>query len=457
MKSAKISPAAAPGEKLSLGTKLGFGVGDLGGNLFFTAMGFWSLNYLTDTVGISAAAAGLAIMIAKIWDALIDPVIGFASDRTQTRWGRRRPYLLFGAIPLVLSMWYFFSTPAFSTDIGGAIWAVLALCLLNTAYSLVNIPYGSLTPELTKDYKERTSLNGFRFSFAVIGTILGAAIVLPIVGLAGGDKSLGFSIVGLTFGLVMAITILITFFSVREPDRSRTPVPTEGFFATFLAVFKDKTYVRLILIYGCNLTGITFVQTILVYYFKYLYRNEGMTTMAMIALLVTAMVFVPISVAIAKKIGKKRTYQLALGILSLSCMTIFALGHILGMYFTVGVMVFAGIGVGLGYVPPFAMLPDIVEVDAISTGKRKEGAYYGMWTFISTLGVSLAPALTGLFLGISGFMADKEQTQSTLNAIRLIIGPIPAVIFVMGIILLNRYRLDEKTYNGILAQRQIHE
>ncbi len=449
---------AKPGiKKLSLGTKLGFGVGDLGGNLFFTAMGFWSLNYLTDTAGIAAAAAGLAIMIGKIWDAVTDPMMGFISDRTRTRWGRRRPYLLFGAIPLFLSMWYFFSAPTFNSNIGGVIWAALALCLLNTAYTVVNIPYGALTPELTKDYKERTSLNGFRFSFAVIGTILGAAIVLPIVNLAGGDKHLGFSIVGLAFGLVMAVTILITFFSVREPDHSRTPVPTEGFFATFLAVFKDKTYVRLLLVYACNLTGITFVQTILVYYFKYLYRNEGMTTMAMIALLVTAMVFVPISVAIAKKIGKKRTYQLALGILAVSCMTIFALGHILGMYFTIGVMVFAGIGVGLGYVPPFAMLPDVVEVDAVATGKRKEGAYYGMWTFTSKIGVALAPALTVLFLGLSGFMADREQSQATLTAIRLIIGPIPSVIFVIGIILVNKYKLDEKTYNQIIAGDASHE
>lgn len=447
-----VSTLTTPDGKLSFGTKLGFGVGDLGGNLFFTAMGFWSLNYLTDTVGIPAAAAGIAIMVAKIWDAIIDPAIGYISDRTRSPWGRRRPYLLFGALPLFLAMWYFFSAPHFNTTAGGAFWAAMVLCLLNTAYSLVNIPYGALTPELTKDFKERTSLNGFRFSSAVIGTILGAAIVLPIVNLAGGDKHRGFSYVGLIFGLIMAVTILITFFSVREPDHATMTISKEKFIATYLAVFKDRTYVRLLIVYACNLTGLTFVQTILVYYFKYLYRNEGMTTIAMIMLLVTAMFCIPISVLVAKKIGKKRTYQLALGILAISCMVIYSLGHILGMNFTLGVMLFAGIGIGFGYVPPFAMLPDVVEVDAIKSKTRKEGAYYGMWTFTAQLGVALATALAGTFLGWAGFVADAAQNPAALLTIRLIIGPIPSIIFIAGILLINRYPLDEKTYDALLLK-----
>ena len=440
-----------PGEKLSLGTKLGFGVGDLGGNLFFTAMGFWSLNYLTDTAGIPAAAAGIAIMLAKIWDAVIDPAIGYLSDRTKSRWGRRRPYLLFGALPLFLAMWYFFSAPAFKTTTGGAFWAALMLCTLNTAYSFVNINYGALTPELTKDFKERTSLNGYRFSFAVIGTILGAAIVLPIVNLAGGNKHLGFSYVGLIFGIIMAVTILITFFSVKERVHEPEEQPKENFIKTYFSVFRNGTYVRLLVVYGLHLTALTFVQTILVYYFKYQYRNEGMTTLAMIALLVTAMFMIPVSVWVSKHIGKKRTYQLALGIVSVSCMLIFALGHILGLYFTLGVMVFAGVGIGFAYVPPYAMLPDVVEVDAIQSGNRKEGAFYGMWTFIAQFGVAMATGLTGPFLDMAGYVPDAVQNPATLFTIRLIIGPIPAAIFLAGILLVNRYPLDEKTYDGILA------
>ena len=440
--------------KLSLGVKMGFGAGDLGGNLFFTAMGFWSLFYLTDIAGLPAAAAGFAILIGKIWDAVTDPLMGFVSDRTRTRFGRRRPYFLFGSVPLFLSMWWFFSAPRFATEAGGVLWAALVLCLLNTAFTVVNIPYGSLTPELTKDYTERNSLNGFRFSFAVIGTILGAAVVLPVVGLAGENSRLGFSYVGFLFGLVMALSILTTFFSVREQDRSHEAPLSERFFETFMSVFKNGTYVRLLVVYACNLTGVTFVQTILVYYFKYLYRNEGMTTIAMICLLVTAMVCIPVSVLLAKKTGKKRLYQIALGIIAVGCMAVFLFGHILGMYYTLAVMVFAGIGIGFSYVPPFSMLPDVIEVDAVRTAKRKEGAYYGMWTFVSKIGIALAPALVGLVLSLSGFTPDAVQTPGTLLAIRVLIGPVPVAIFLAGILIIERYPLDEMTYEGIVGNTQ---
>lgn len=441
-------------KKLSIGVKLGFGAGDLGGNLFFTAMGFWSLFYLTDIAGLPAAAAGFAILIGKIWDAVTDPLMGFVSDRTRTRFGRRRPYFLFGSVPLFLSMWWFFSAPRFATETGGVLWAALVLCLLNTAFTVVNIPYGSLTPELTKDYTERNSLNGFRFSFAVIGTILGAAVVLPVVGLAGENTRLGFSYAGFLFGLVMALSILTTFFSVREQDRSHEAPLSERFFETFMRVFKNGTYVRLLVVYACNLTGVTFVQTILVYYFKYLYRNEGMTTIAMICLLVTAMVCIPVSVLLAKKTGKKRLYQIALGIIAVGCMAVFLFGHILGMYYTLAVMVFAGIGIGFSYVPPFSMLPDVIEVDAVRTAKRKEGAYYGMWTFVSKIGIALAPALVGLILSLSGFTPDAVQTPGTLLAIRVLIGPVPVAIFLAGILIIERYSLDEMTYEGIVGKTQ---
>ena len=452
----KSAPATQSASKLPLRVKLGFGIGDLGGNLFFTAMGFYSLIYLTDTVGLAASLAGAAILIGKFWDAVTDPMMGYLSDRTRSRWGRRRPYLLFGALPLLLSMWYFFSAP----DIAGNqtlafLWAALALCLLNTAYTVVNIPYGSLTPEITKNYQERTSLNGFRFSFAVIGTILGAAVVLPIVSLAGNPHR-GYSIVGLLFGVIMAATILTTFFTVRETDHTHTPRPKQKFFATFLVVFKNSTYMRLAAVYTLNLTGITFVQTMLVYYFKYIYQNEAMTTIAMLLLLGVAMVCVPISVLVAKKIGKKRTYQLALAILTVSCLAIFFFAHILGMMFTFCVMVFAGVGIGFGYVPPFAMLPDVVEVDAVQTKTRKEGAYYGMWTFFSKIGVALAAALAGLVLSLARFVPNiMDQAGSALFAIRLMIGPVPALIFLSGIFLVQPYPLDEKSYDAIIASEEL--
>jgi GPH family glycoside/pentoside/hexuronide:cation symporter len=437
--------------KLPIREKLGFGVLDLGGNLFFTALGFWSLNYLTDTVGLAAGLAGTAVMIGKLWDAVTDPMMGFISDRTRSRWGRRRPYLLYGAIPLFLTMWLFFTNPGFKDPILLFVWATLALMLLNTAYTVVNIPYNSLTPELTDDYHERTSLNGYRFGFAVLGTILGAAAVQPIVG-AFATKSAGFSAMGAILGLVMAVTALITFLAVREKDHSNTEIPKEGFFETYLAVFHNKPYLIVLGTYALNLTGLNFLQGILVYYTKYIYGNEGLTTPAMILLLLVAMVCIPVSVFVSRHIGKKRTYQVSFAVLASGTLAIYLLGHKLGPNFFLGMMVYAGVGIGFGYVAPWAMIPDTVEYDAIKTGKRKEGAFYGMWTFTSKVGQSLSIFLSGLILSSSGYIADAAQSPVTKQAIRLLIGPLPALVFVGAIVLIHFYPLDEKTYEALMAE-----
>ncbi len=450
------APAPAPA-RLSLRTKLGFGVGDLGGNLFFTAMGFYGLFYLTEIARVSAAIAGVAFAISKVWDALADPLMGYVSDNTRTRWGRRRPYLLFGSVPLLLAVWYFFSAPTFHTETAQLIWASAMLIVMYTAYTVVNIPYGALTPELTKDFKERSTLNGFRFSFAVVGTILGAAAAM-LVGFFGTDARFGWSMTGLVFGAVMAVTTLLTFSSVREPDHSAEPRVRTKFFSTYFTVFRNRDYLKLALVYTFHLTGLTFVQAMLPYYFKYVFKNDGMTTIALLLMLVVAMLFIPVSVAVSKRIGKKATYQIALGILAVACLIIFFLGHVLGMYFTIGVMVLAGIGVGFAYVPPFAMLPDVVEVDAVRTKTRKEGAYYGMWTFFTKIGSAAAIILTGFLLALAGFQEPTaanqvvSQSDSALVMMRWLIGVIPFVFFLGGTLLVQLYPLDEKTYDAIVLE-----
>ncbi|QQO09544.1 MFS transporter [Breznakiella homolactica] len=443
-------------KKLTVREKLGFGIYDLGGNLFFTALGFWSLNYLTDTVGLAAGLAGLAVMIGKLWDAVTDPVMGYISDRTRSRWGRRRPYLLFGAVPLFLTMWFFFTNPQIENPVLLTLWAALALMLLNTAYTVTNIPYSSLTPELTDDYHERTSLNGYRFGCAVFGTIIGAAAVQPIVDTFP-DKSKGFSAAGFILGLIMMAATLITFFGTKEKKHSPKDYPTEGFFSTYKAVFFNKPYVILLITYALNLMGLNFLQGILVYYTKYIYNREDITTIALVILLAVAMVCIPLSVLVSKKIGKKRTYQICFGVLASACAIIFFLGHILGPNFFLGLMVYAGIGVGFGYVAPFSMVPDTIEFDAVKTGARKEGAYYGMWTFVSKAGQALSIFFSGLILSLGGYVADGIQNSGAIMAIRLIIGPFPALVLIAAFILVQFYPIDEKTYQSIIAQNSREE
>ncbi|MDL2228798.1 MFS transporter [Treponema sp. OttesenSCG-928-L16] len=436
-------------KKLTVKQKLGFGIYDLGGNLFFTAMGFWTLNYLTDTAGLAAGLAGTALMIGKLWDAVTDPVMGFISDRTITRWGRRRPYLLFGAIPMFITMWLFFTSPGTGNQTVLFTWAALTLMLLNTAYTVTNVPYSSLTPELTNDYHEQTSLNSYRFGAAVFGTLIGAAAVQPIVGMFP-TKRMGFSVAGAILGAVMTVTCLITFFGTKEKKHTKADLPKRGFLDTYKMVFRNRPFVILLCTYALHLIGINFLQGILVYYTKYIYNREGMTTLAMIALLLVAMVCIPISVFVSKHIGKKRTYQICFAVISSACVLIYFLGHILGPNFFLGLMVYAGIGVGFSYVAPFAMVPEVIEFDAATSGERKEGAFYGMWTFVSKAGISFSAFISGIVLSLGGYIADAVQTAGAVSAIRLLIGPIPAAVLIGAIILIQFYPLDEKTYNKLV-------
>lgn len=438
------------GQKLSPKVKLGYGVCDLGGNLFFTVIAFLLLNYLTDTVGLAAGLAGIAVAIGKIWDAVTDPMVGYLSDRTKSRWGRRRPYVLFGSFPLFITMIIMFTNPRLSNQTYIFIWATLAYCILCTAYTLVNIPYNSLTPELTQDYHERTSLNGYRFGFAVIGTLLGAGAALPIVG-AFSSKNIGFSVMGTIFGAVMMITALITFFSVREPKTTRLK-PQANFFKTYLNVFKNKPYVLILSTYALHITGLTAASGIAIYYFKYIHNAESKTTIAMLLLLVTAMVFIPISVLLSKKVGKKLVYGSGMLIIAISNMILFFFGHIQPINFSFGMMFVMGIGFGFTYAMPWAMVPDAVEYDYLLTKERTEGAFYGIWTFGIKIGQAIALAITGGVLSITGYIPDVVQTSSAEFGIRILLGPISASIFIIGIIVLYFYPINEERYNEILTK-----
>jgi GPH family glycoside/pentoside/hexuronide:cation symporter len=447
------------GKKLSVWTKIGYGICDLGGNLFFTATAFVLMIYLTDTVKLAAGLAGTALMVGRLWDAFYDPVIGYISDRTKTRWGRRRPYLLAGSIPLMLAMTLMFVNPSMlfgdgiqtlHNQIPLFIWVMVVYIILCTTYSTVNIPYSSMTPELTTDYHERTSLNGYRFGFAVIGTLLGAGAALPIVGIFA-DKNTGFVAMGAVFGIAMAVTALITVFATREPEVLR-PAKMD-FFKTYLAVFKNKPYLFILFAYVLHILAITAVSGIAIYYFKYIHGAEAKTTIAILILLGTAMLFIPVSVILSKKIGKKLVYGSGMVWTAVVLMLLFLFGHKEPITFSYILMFVMGIGFGFTYALPYAIVPDAIEYDYLKTGQRREGAFYGIWTWALKIGQALAALSMGWVLSLMGYVADKmPQTPSAELGIRLFLGPIPALVFVVAAIVLYFYPINEKRYEEIMAE-----
>ncbi|MGA2480065.1 MAG: MFS transporter [Spirochaetia bacterium] len=448
------------GKKLSLGTRLGFGVCDLGGNLFFTIMGFYLLNFMTDVAKLGAGLAGTAMLIGKVCDAITDPTVGFLSDRTKSRWGRRRPWMFWGAIFLFFTMILQYTNPHIESQLWLFIYMAIAYCLLTTAYTMVNIPYGSLTPELTHDFDERTTLNAFRMSFAVVGTFIGAGLVLKIAG-AFPSQDTGWTAMSGIMGAVMLITAMITIFTVKEPKRALAEAKEqEGFFKTYAAAFKNRPFVMALATYALHIAGTSVVQGALIYYFRYIYFNgvkspqsDGAFTLALICMLAPALVFIPVWTMVSRKIGKKWSYNLGMALVAVAVLVIFLFGRQLGIGFFYLVMGIGGIGFSTNYVMPLAIIPDAVELDYANNGVRREGAFYGVWNFMNKVGVALANFINGAILAAFGYVANVPQTEHAKLGIQLLVGPVAAVFFIVGVVVLSFYPITRKYYDTMIMPK----
>lgn len=434
--------------KLTTRVKLGFGVGDLGGNMYFTLIGFYLLFYFTDVVKLSPALAGTAILIGKIWDAVTDPVTGYLSDRTTTRWGRRRPYMAVGAILLFATMMLMFSSPGGDGQTALFVSVTVYFCLLGLAYTLVNIPYAALLPELTDDFDQRTTLTGFRMSFAVIGTLIGAGAVLPLVDGFGGGSRGWFAMAAVT-GFIMLASTYGTVLAVREPVHERGQAGP-GFLRTMVQVLGLPVFLQALIPWTLFVGGTSVIQGALIYYFGAVYGDEGLFQIGILVLLVTSLVCIPLWVLISKKIGKKNAY-----IIGMSLMSVFALifaifggtGRIALAYVA---MVGAGIGLSTHYVMPHSILPDVVEYDALRNGSRREGTFSSLWTFASKIGQAVALGITGLVLQGGGYVPDVAPTPQAITAIRILCGPIPVLFYIVGIIILTRYPITRTYYRTMM-------
>jgi GPH family glycoside/pentoside/hexuronide:cation symporter len=454
--------------RLTLRTKLGFGVCDLGGNLFFTVGAFVILKYLTDTVGLEPWLAGVALSVGRILDAFSDPIVGSLSDRTRSRFGRRRPYMFVGSLVLFAAMSLFFVNPRFGSQAALFIWAAVGYTVLAAVgFTMINIPYSALTPEIASGYNERTSLNAYRFSFAILGSLLGAGLALPLVSsISGakvvdnrwvGDPSGGYTVMGIIFGAVIAVTALITVFTVKETQRPlERPKNGLGNIARgYLSTFKNRAFVLILVTWTLNITGVTILSTVLQYYFTNV-RNESdplTVTLALLILLVVAMAFIPIWTLVSKRIGKKWSFMIGMLELAAAVLAIFFAGAsvpLLVLYILIGL---CGIGFSTGYALPWSILPDAIDSDYAKSGENREGLFYGIWTFSSKVGQALSALLIGWLLSATHYDGKiAVQGADTQLVIRLLFGPIGAAFYVAAVLVLFFYPITRAKHDEIRKQ-----
>jgi GPH family glycoside/pentoside/hexuronide:cation symporter len=334
--------------------------------------------------------------------------------------------------------------------------ATVTYCLANTAYTLVNIPYGAMTPELTEDYYERTVLNGFRMSFAVVGTFVGVSIVLPLVDLFGGGR-LAWTGMGMVTGAIMAATMLTVVLTVREHPKPKLHAQ-EQVFKSYLQVLTMPAFLLALIPWTLHMTGVNVLQTSLLYYFRYIYEDEQAFQVALPILLGAAVLAIPVWVRVSKRIGKKLSYNIGMAFFAAGVLVFFVFGHVSAVQFSYILMFFAGLGFATHYVMPWAIVPDVVEYDYAERGVRREGVFYGMWTFSSKIGQAVGIGLSGWMLSLFGYQESvggvpaATQSESAMLGIRLLTGPVPAFFFIAGVIVLSFFPITNRVYQQIMER-----
>jgi GPH family glycoside/pentoside/hexuronide:cation symporter len=430
--------------KLRWTTKLIYGVGDVGNAVVNSAIQFFLMIFYTDAALVAPALAGSALLVGKVWDAVNDPLFGWVSDRTTSRFGKRRVYMIFGALPLAIAVLLLWRVPRGLPDAWTFIWIAFTFMLFDTMWTLTNVPYYALTAELTDDYDERASLTAFRMVLGVPAYIVGAALTPAIVGLFA-TKRAGYSAIGVAYGILAAVVLWVAAAGLRERRRiseSRCQAPP---LRTFLATFKNRPFFRLIGAYLMANSAFALLKTLLAYFLTYQLGMEDQVPVVMFLLLV----FVGLSLfpwkMLSDRWNKGPAYALGLAIGGLAVASTFLLPHEpTGWVYPIAIL--AGIGFSVNWVFPWAMVPDVVEYDRMETGEHRGGMYYGVWGLAVKVSEALGITASGWVLQLFGYVPNVEQSARALLGIRLFFGPVPLVFFALALPLLIWYPITRASH-----------
>ncbi len=537
-------------EKLHFTTKLAYGAGDFGPAIAANILVFYLLFFFTNVAGLPPGLAGSILMIGKISDAINDPIIGVLSDKTRSRWGRRLPWILGGIIPFALCYTLQWTIPNFSDNLtvnqwGLFVYYVVIGILFNIAYTIVNLPYTALTPELTQDYNERTSLNSFRFSFSIGGSILSLILyflvsssypdnpqlVFLILGLSCSflgiiallwcslriqekgknpilnltqKKQLGIILTGSgTLGIIYGILRIIpgtsslvggnsqvdyiSFFSflssllllgfgcslllakienhlayqeVKESTANNQQESNLSFSQQLKIVFNNRPFLFVIGIYLCSWLAVQLTASILVYFVvSYMNLKQEQSSLVALAVQGTAMIMLFFWQAMCQKFDKKIVYFMGNSVWIIAQIGLFLLqpGQVKFMFI---LAIMAGFGVSVAYLIPWSMVPDVIELDELETGQRREGVFYAFMVLLQKFGLALGLFLVGVVLESAGFVEQipgqplPTQPETALFAIRIAVAPLPAIILIIGLILAYFYPITREVHAEIRLKLQ---
>jgi len=406
--------------------------------------------FYTDVVGVHIALLGALILGVRIFDAVTDPLIGVLSDRTRSSFGRRRPFIAAGAVALAVSIYLLFNPPERPPTFETVWFGVWIFCVF-LFWTLVEVPYESLGPEITFDYHERIALFGWRDGALIAGTLVAAASPAMVSGLLGlssspADERLKFFWISLFYGPLVVAFCVWCVLSIRERGTDRLPLrPGSG--NGFRRILRNRPFIILLASYTVAAFGSNLPATLILYYVEYVLQSTQ-ADLFLALYFVTGVVFLPGWVVLAKRIGKKHAWILSMAVNTGAFTGVLFLGP--GDAAVYGVLVvLSGLGFGATVALPSAMQADVIDYDELITGERREGYYVGLWSITKKLAAALGVGLSLSLLGTVGYEPNVVQSEGVVRTLRVLYAGVPSLCNIVALLIAMAYPISSRTHDEI--------
>ncbi|GAA0921741.1 MFS transporter [Nonomuraea longicatena] len=430
--------------------RLGYGVGSFCTATFAAVPGLLLLYYLTHFLAVPPWLAGAIVAAPKVWDLLVNPLIGRWSDRTTSRWGPRRPWLLAGACTLPIAFALVFAGPPLR-GVPAAIYVGVCFLLAATAYALFEVPYKAMPAEMTDDYHERTSLLQWRMVFIGAATGISGILAPAIVASEGANGTLGsYRLMAVTIALIMLASMLGAFFGTARAPMTGAPDPDPGtLFDQIKEVRHNKPFWWLLVLSSTQMLAVGMMLAAAPYFAAYTLDTPGATSTLFAALVGPLLLTMPLWVRLSRRFDKRGAMVIAACVYA-GGTALGAATPLLGSLYAHATMFLVGAGIAGVQLLQFSMLADVIAVDAGMTGKRRAGVFTGLWTAIESAVSSFGALAFGAVLTIGGFLESDpsspvRQPDSAVTAVLVGQTVVPAVIIVLSVLMTLQYRLPRDT------------
>ena len=426
-----------------------YGIGDYAICLYWSGVSLYLLYFYTDVVGISPYSAGLIYGLGIMWDAFTDPFMGFLAERTRSKMGSYRPYIYYGSIPLALSFILLLWVPPFEGTV-----LIIFLLFVNlihrTCFTIVSVPYSSLTARITDDSDERTILTSSRMLSAALGTFSISALGFPIVlYFGGGEETIGFIYLGIISGLIAISILYITVSFVKERSFKSNVDELPNFAEVAHSVSRNYPFWIIFLAIIILISTYLMFNNNLIYFSKYALGLHDYQGVILGFLNGASLLAVPLWAYAALKLGKKNTWLISMAVLFLG-FTIFNYYPIDDLDTLIYILIFIGFGNGATGVLFWSMLPDTIEYGEWKSGIRTESSLYGFMTFAQKGAIAIAVFILGIALTNIGFEPNQEQSTETIEALKNLMSIIPLVGVFISFVLLYFYPIDKAFHRKLI-------